>query len=266
MIKVVSHSQLFYWWPVWAISFLFGVWTLIDGHYMVSGSGVPEVIPNAQVEMKEGRDIRASREVVVFTSGVTSSRIVNHGYTARNRSLGLMFCVVLLVVIIVTSVPRRGRHWGRRWVGAIVLGLAASLLLALTGRWAWFVERFPLLDIRINATGYFLIAGSLFLAWLLTVVVFDQRIYIVFTPGQFRICAQIGDGERVFDTIGISLERQSGDLFRHRILGLGSGDLVVRTTGAQQHHFDMPNVLFIDKKMRAIEEVLRNRSNRNSGW
>ena len=53
------------------------------------------------------------------------------------------------------------------------------------------------------------------------------------------------------------MEKQRGDIFRHRILGLGSGDLLVRTSGAQAHQFDLPNVLFINKKVQQIEEMLK---------
>jgi len=53
------------------------------------------------------------------------------------------------------------------------------------------------------------------------------------------------------------LEKQRSDLFRHWILGLGSGDLIVKTTGAQAHHFEMPNVLFVSSKMQRIEDMIR---------
>jgi len=44
------------------------------------------------------------------------------------------------------------------------------------------------------------------------------------------------------------------------LLGLGSGDLIVRTSGAQTHQFEMPNVLFIGRKVQAIEDLLREKS------
>jgi hypothetical protein len=31
----------------------------------------------------------------------------------------------------------------------------------------------------------------------------------------------------------------------------------VKTTGAQAHHFEMPNVLFIARKMQQIEDMVR---------
>src|SRR5689334_4557177 len=33
-IRIVSHSNLFYWWPVWAVGFLMGLMTLYDNHRM----------------------------------------------------------------------------------------------------------------------------------------------------------------------------------------------------------------------------------------
>src|SRR6202035_3288250 len=38
-IMIVSHSNLFYWWPVWAVGFLMALITFFDGHRM---SIVPE--------------------------------------------------------------------------------------------------------------------------------------------------------------------------------------------------------------------------------
>ena len=81
--------------------------------------------------------------------------------------------------------------------------------------------------------------------------------YIVFSPGQFRVKQEIGGGEHTYDTIGMVVEKQRNDLFRHWILGLGSGDLIVRTSGAQNQHFDLPNVLFIGSKLKQIEDLLR---------
>src|SRR4051812_43850887 len=35
-ITVISHSNVFYWWPVWVLGFIFGIWTMIEGHVMVT--------------------------------------------------------------------------------------------------------------------------------------------------------------------------------------------------------------------------------------
>ena len=43
---------------------------------------------------------------------------------------------------------------------------------------------------------------------------------------------EVGGGEKSYDTAGMSIEKHRDDLFRHWVLGLGSGDLTVRTSGA----------------------------------
>jgi hypothetical protein len=42
------------------------------------------------------------------------------------------------------------------------------------------------------------------------------------------------------------------------VLGLGSGDRVVKT-GANAQQFDMPNVLFVGRKVKLIEQMLQER-------
>lgn len=117
-----------------------------------------------------------------------------------------------------------------------------------------------LLDVRINVAGYFLISSVLFGLWLCTMLLFDRQIYMTFTPGQLRVRTEIGGGEKVYDAVGMTMEKQRSDLLRHWLLGLGSGDLIVRTSGAQAHQFEMPNVLFISRKVKAIEDLLREKS------
>jgi hypothetical protein len=142
-------------------------------------------------------------------------------------------------------------------VVVIITVIALSVIFALAGWWESIFNALSLLDIRINMGGYLFIGIGLFGIWLFTLLFFDRQIYMVFTPGQFKVCTEIGGGEKVYDAMGLTLERQRGDLFRHYILGLGSGDLVVRTSGAQAHQFDLPNVLFISKKVQLIETLLQ---------
>ena len=129
------------------------------------------------------------------------------------------------------------------------------------GRVTAFLEKTPNpVTNRINAGCYFFVSGVLFAIWLITILFFDRQLYMIFTPGQLKVCTEIGGGEKVYDAVGLSLEKQRSDLFRHWILGLGSGDLVVKTSGAQAHHFDLPNVLFIGRKVQMIEEMLRKKA------
>jgi len=169
-----------------------------------------------------------------------------------SKAYGVIFFTVLLVVIFITNVPLRGM-WS---IVIIISAIAVSLILHLAGLWEGIIARLSLLDVRINMGGYLMVSLVLFIIWLLTLLFFDKQIYMVFTPGQLKVKTEIGGGEKVYDAIGMTLEKQRSDVFRHRILGLGSGDLIVKTSGAQAHHFDLPNVLFITKKVQMIEEML----------
>src|SRR5207302_4493790 len=99
---------------------------------------------------------------------------------------------------------------------------------------------------------------------LVTFLVFDRQIYIIFQPGALKVCLQVGGGEKQYDTIGMTIEKERSDLFRHWILGLGSGDIIVRTSGADRHEFRLNNVLFIGRKLQAIEEMQRVRQERSA--
>jgi len=288
-IRVYSHSNVFYWWPVWAIGFLMGLWTLFgDGHHLVPVPADAEAYHVADVKWttvqpaessdkvketvaKEAKD----RDVIVLppaTEKQKQNKIVGDlpretpenvapkpikrlPHIAHNSTPGVVFCAVLLLVITITNVPLRGM-----WSILVIITLALlAVILALLGMWERIVNVVSLLDIRINAGGYFFISGVLFAIWAGAVFAFDRQTYIIFSPGQFKVCQAIGDAETAYDATGLSVQKQRSDLFRHYILGLGSGDLVVKTTGAQAHHFELPNVLFLGLKTQQIENVVRKR-------
>lgn len=255
-IRIVSHSTLFYWWPVWAIGFLLGIISMFDSTLAVVPSGSRAVL-NIEVPGAEG-----ARDVLVLPKNAKWRQINSDGqpvdpylHVSRSKSLGVIFCAVLLLVIVITNVPLRGL-WS---VIVIVFVLSLTIIFAVLGWWETIFDWASVLDVRITAGGYFLISTILFAFWLVVILFFDPQIYMVFTPGQLRVRLEIGDAETAYDTTGMTIQKQRSDLFRHWILGLGSGDLIVNTAGAQSHHFDMANVLFLGRKVREIEEMLRSR-------
>jgi hypothetical protein len=261
-ITIVSHSTLFYWWPVWAVGFLLGILSLIWGYRMAVLPKGTEIVKGAEVKgpTMEGKETNyKDRDVLVLPP--TDDKHPEHKLTddslhlhiAKGKGFGVFFATVLLLVIVITNVPLRGM-WS--WM-VIFLVIALSIIFGLAGWWGSILNIFNLLDIRINAGGYFYISGILFVVWLFTILFFDKQIYMVFTPGQFKVCTEIGGGEQSYSTIGMTVEKQRSDLFRHWILGLGSGDLIVKTTGAQAHHFEMANVLFIGRKVQQVEDMIR---------
>ncbi len=263
-ITIVSHSTLFYWWPVWVVGFLLGFLSLWGGKMAVVPDGT-RAVRGVEVPIiaKDGTEKPEKREILVLPEGKHLSTVDPNDpnsppqdprlHIHPSKSVGVLFTTVLLLVIVITNVPLRGM-WSFMVIFVIV---ALSIIFALAGWWDTILRHLSYLDIRINAGGYFFISSILLAIWLFTVLVFDKQIYMVFTPGQFKVCTEVGGGEQTYSTIGMTLEKQRSDLFRHWILGLGSGDLIVKTTGAQAHHFEMPNVLFIGRKMQRIEDMVR---------
>jgi hypothetical protein len=264
-LTIISHCTLFYWWPVWAVGFLLGILSLVWGEKMALVPDGTRAARNVEVPIidKDGTSKLEKREILVLpkdgrlptvdpndrNSAPQDPRL----HIARGKGFGVLFATVLLLVIVITNVPLRGM-WSFMVIFIII---ALSIIFALAGWWETILRHFSYLDIRINAGGYFFISTILFIIWLFTVLVFDKQVYMVFTPGQFKVCTEVGGGEQAYSTVGLTLERQRSDLFRHWILGLGSGDLIVKTTGAQAHHFEMANVLFVGRKVQQIEDMIR---------
>lgn len=256
-IRIISHSNLFYWWPVWAIGLLMALLTWWDGHLMAI------VPPGATAEILkiDGNDV----EVIVVKDDKGQFKklardkdkelVQPRFHMTLSRSLGVVYAIVLLLVIVITNVPLRGL-WSVIVIVVIVLG---TIIFWLADWWETIFRLLGRLSIYINMGGYLFISVTLFVAWLLTFWLFDRQVYMIFTSGQLRVHTEIGGGEIAYDTMGMTVQKQRSDLFRHWVLGLGSGDLIVKTSGAQAHHFDLPNVLFIGRKVKQIEDMLRER-------
>jgi hypothetical protein len=254
-IKIVSHSNLFYWWPVWAIGFALGLWSLVDQHVMAI---VPKGTTAEHGRLVDGHE--GKRDVLVLPEKKsldnergTDQPVKPHLHISTSKSNGVFFIIVLLLVIVVTNVPLRGL-WS---VVVLVTIILLSIIFHLAEWWEPILDALNRLHVYINAAGYLVFSIVLFIAWAIVFFLFDQQIYMVFTPGQLRVREEIGGGESAYDTAGMVIQKQRNDLFRHWILGLGSGDLVVTTVGATAHHFNLPNVLFVGHKVHLLEDMLR---------
>jgi hypothetical protein len=257
-ITIVSHSNLFYWWPVWAVGFIMAILTFIDGSRSVVVPGDSKSYGSADVEIP-GSTLK-SRDVVVLEPGKTLPTDAGKPmdpklHMSQKSSYGVIWSIVLLLVILITNVPMRGM-WS---VVVIIVVVLLSVIFALAGWWEHIFYYLSILDIRINAGGYLFISLILFGIWLATLLIFDRQMYMIFTSGQLRVCEEIGGGETAYDTTGMVVMKHRSDLFRHWILGLGSGDLVVRTAGANSHEFQLHNVLFVGRKLAMIEDMQRER-------
>jgi len=255
-IRVYGHSNLLYWWPVWALGFLFAFLTYLDGHVMAV---VPSGTQVEQGQVLAGHDGQP-RDVLVAPPGqavsVPSPRDGNPTpklMVAASNNYGVVFIAAILLSVIVTNFIFRGLL-----SVLVVAGLAVAILIvALAGWWDDVLGWLGGLDVRINAGGYLAVAVPLFLLWCFSTFVYDRYVYLIVGRGQVRIRSDIGGGEVVVDTGGLLLTKERDDLFRHWLFGLGSGDLEVKTGGPSNLDFELYNVLFIGTKLARIQDLLR---------
>jgi hypothetical protein len=244
--------MLIYWWPVWAVGLLLAGLTFLDGHRLA-------IVP-AGTQAVEGFD--GGREALVLPAGAhlppdpATDKPREPALRMADRSgLGVVFVVVLLLVVFITNVPIRGL-WS---VVVVVTVLLGTVILALAGWWDDILEAVADSRVYINAFGYLAFSVPLLVLWLVVVFFFDRQMYMVFTPGQLRVCQEIGSGAVSYDTMGMVVGKRRSDLFRHWLLGFGSGDLYVKTAGATAQQFEIHNVLFVGNKLQLIQQMLQTR-------
>ena len=141
----------------------------------------------------------------------------------------------------------------------IVILVFITILLSVLRMWDPILRSVRVIDIHLTAFSYLSISLFLFAIWLITFFFFDRLVYMIFSRGQLRVRMAIGDGETVHDTRGMTVERHRDDLFRHWLLGFGSGDLTVRTSGNNSRQMELPNVLGIGRKLSLIQTMLQER-------
>jgi hypothetical protein len=66
----------------------------------------------------------------------------------------------------------------------------------------------------------------------------------------------IGGQSRRYDTSGLVFEKRAQDLFHDVILAIGAGDLTLTTAGVNKETIQIPNVLFVDRRMKAVERLI----------
>lgn len=255
-VVIISHSPFFYWWPVWAVGFLMAGLSYWSGHQIAFVPPGTEARRAARVEGVEG-----SRDILIVPAGQSLPETADADLkqpqmrmTVSNNP-GIIWAMTLCILVFITHVHLRG-VWS---FIAILILILLTILLAIFGLWDLILRGIQVIDIHISASGYLAISTFLFVLWLITFLLYDRREYMVFSRGQLRVRQAIGLGETVFDTRGMVVEKQRDAVFRHWLLGFGSGDLIIHTSGTNARQFDMPNVLWIDRKLALINTMLQER-------
>ncbi len=213
--RIISHSNIFYWWPAW-----------------VAGFAV------ALISYVQGRDVAVVPEIV--------ERI----HPSNNP--GIFFIAVLVLLVVLTNTRLRGIYS----VVTVVTVAFFVVLFAWFGWWDNILGFIPHLSARANMGFYLLFSTALLTVWLLAFFVFDRLIVWRVRPGQMVEERLIGGQARSYDTNGLVFERRGQDLFHDIILGLGAGDLTLTIGGANEETIQIPNVLFVNRKVKAIERLI----------
>src|SRR5262249_45132229 len=102
-VVVISHSAIFYWWPVWFVGFLMAAWTRPDGPVMAAG---PRGTVAEAARKVEGHD--EPRDVLVLPPGTqlpvdraTGAALQPRPGMAASNSPGVLYAITLCLVIVI---------------------------------------------------------------------------------------------------------------------------------------------------------------------
>lgn len=222
-IRVYQHSDLLYWWVVWAYGFICAFLTWLQG-----------------------------KPIAVVPGGKT---VLFH----PSAWVGISFVGLLLFVLVFTHVRLRGMRSLVLFLSLLVIGLLVQTYYG----WNEVLGYFPLLLVHMNLAFYVLFSVVLLGAWLFAVQIADRFTYWEFTPGQIARRQKFGDAGETFATPQVQTARHSDDIFVHRVLGLwflgfGTGDLDVQFSvpGGGQRVFNLKNVWQVTKVEREINRLV----------
>ncbi len=208
-IRVYQHSDLLYWWVVWAYGFFCALLTWLQGKPVVLSSD--------------------GRGVLIHPSAW----------------VGISFVALMLFVLVFTNARARGV---KSLVLFLVLAVV-GLLIQLTYGWNEILRVFPLLLVNMNLAFYLLFSTVLFIAWAFVILGTDHSTYWEFAPNSIAKKYWFTDAAESYTSLQVETSRQSDDIFVHRLLGLwfmgfGTGDIEIRfsTAGSGQKVFFLKNV------------------------
>jgi len=255
--KVVSHSSLIYWWPVWGLGFIMVAISIANGGrlaIMPEGTSVKSVVSGTGLQSFDVTLSGQPTESLIDAAAVPSGAQAFPYHIEPNTTFHLVYAIMVIVVILATTVTLRGL-WS-------VLNVMAVLMLALVftlfGWWGTIIRELGGLHLYVSGAAYLFVSIFLFLYWIAVVFAFDQRRFIIFSPGQIIVHREVGDRQSVYDTSEVMVVKRRNDFIRHRLLGFGAGDLIVSTADGR-HEFELPNVLFADAKIREVAETMKTR-------
>lgn len=171
-------------------------------------------------------------------------------YVHPSNNPGLIFIASLILLIIFTNAKLRGIY------SILTIAVIAFfvVLFAWLGWWDAILDFIPQLSAKANAGFYTVFGTVLLIVWLSAFFFFDRMTYWRIYPGQIVEERLIGGASNSHDTERLVFEKQDRDLFKHGLLGLGAGD--VRMIAPGRDPIYIPNVLFVEGKIRKAQELV----------
>lgn len=222
-VTVYQHSDLLYWWVVWAYGYICAILTYFQGK---------------SVTLMDG-----GRPVLIHP----------------RAWVGISFVLLVMFVLIFTNARARGLKSMVLFLSILVIGL----FVQLTYGWDQLLGFVPLLLVHMNLAFYVLFSTLLLAAWVFVIFGADRFVYYEFTPGGISKRVLFSEGSENFTSPHVETMRQSDDIFVHRVLGLwflgfGTGDLDIRfsTPGGGQRIYHLKNVWRVGHIERAINRLV----------
>ncbi|MGO8753122.1 MAG: hypothetical protein ACLQNE_44840 [Thermoguttaceae bacterium] len=169
-----------------------------------------------------------------------------------SRNPGVIYTLLLLLLILVTSARIKGMR-----AALIIATLAFFALLFAHLNW-WEAILGWIGDQSISMSlGFYLFSSSLLcVAWFISVFLVDHLSFWRFRPGQVTHEYLGGIVDKSYDTDNMTILKRQDDIFRHWVIGLGSGDLNMQTMGGRGVEMNVPNVLFVIGKISRIQRLI----------
>ena len=166
-----------------------------------------------------------------------------------SRNVGVIYTLLLLLLIVITSTNVRGM----KGVVIIVSLSFVALLFAYLQWWESILDLVGRNYVYMNLGFYVFSSTVLFVVWIVTVVVVDHLSFWRFRPGQITHEYLGGIVDQSYDTDNMTFLKRQDDLFRHWVIGLGSGDLHMQTMGGRGVEMNVLNVLRVGEKLVEIQ-------------
>lgn len=168
--------------------------------------------------------------------------------------LGISFTVLLMLIVTLTHMRPRGIQ------SVVILLVAVLLAIGLEYGYGWSraMSLLSHLLIYMNAAFYAVVSTWALILWAISVFWIDRRSYWRFTRGQVVEHHQ-WDINNIYDTQGMVVTQLPDSLLLHKLIGFGTGELILKTTGATERQIVIENVWKVKKALRDIEELIHGR-------